>query len=104
MKFRIGVIGLRRGMSFVDVFRLMPDAAVTAVCDADESRLAWFDEQRGGATLLTRYEALLNADVDIIVVASPAPLHAQHSIAALEAGKHVISEVPAVWSLEEAEQ
>lgn len=103
MRFKVGVVGLRRGMSFVDVFRLMSDAEVTAVCDADEARLAWFEEQRGGAKLLTRFEELLNTDVDIIVVASPAPLHAAHSIAALEAGKHVISEVPAVWSLQEAE-
>jgi len=103
MKFKIGVVGLRRGVSLVDVFRLMPDAAVTAVCDTDEARLAWFAEKRGGAQLLTRFEDLLDADVDVLVIASPAPLHAQHSIAALQAGKHVISEVPAVWSLQEAE-
>ncbi len=104
MRFKVGVVGLRRGMSFVDVFRLMPEAEVSMVCDADESRLAWFDEHRGGAKLMTRFEDLLDTDVDVIVVASPAPMHTQHSIAALEAGKHVISEVPAVWSLEEAEQ
>ena len=39
--------------------------------------------------------------VDIVVVATPMPLHAPQSIQALQAGKHVLSEVTAAVSLEE---
>jgi phthalate 4,5-cis-dihydrodiol dehydrogenase len=40
-------------------------------------------------------------DVDAIWVATPNPLHAQHSIAALERGKHVIVSKPMAVTLEE---
>jgi predicted dehydrogenase len=42
--------------------------------------------------------------VDAVVVATPPMLHAQHCIQAMEAGKDVLSEVPAVWTLDEAKQ
>ena len=49
------------------------------------------------------FDAFLSADLDVVVVATPAPLHAAQSILAMEAGAHVLSEVPAAWSLEECE-
>ncbi|MBM4047414.1 MAG: Gfo/Idh/MocA family oxidoreductase [Planctomycetes bacterium] len=51
----------------------------------------------------TEYEDLLKADVDIIVVASGAPEHGQHVCMALDAGKHVLSEVPAEVSMKACE-
>jgi len=43
---------------------------------------------------------LRQPDIDVIVVASDGTLHAEHSCMALEAGKHVLSEVPADYSFE----
>lgn len=40
--------------------------------------------------------------MDAICIATPAPLHAAQAIKALRAGKHVLSEVPAAYTLEEA--
>jgi len=39
-------------------------------------------------------------DVDVIVVASPTYLHAEHAVAAARAGKHVFCEKPLALSLE----
>jgi len=45
---------------------------------------------------------LAEPEIDLIIVASPDPLHAQHAIAALEAGKHVLIDKPFATSLADA--
>jgi hypothetical protein len=51
------------------------------------------------------YRTLLkDSEVDAVFVATPAPLHATMAIEALNAGKHVVSAVPAGLSVEELEQ
>ena len=42
-------------------------------------------------------------DLDVVVVATPSVDHARNSIAALEAGKHVICEKPMAMNLVEAD-
>src|SRR3979409_2626626 len=44
------------------------------------------------------------ADVDAIVVCTPPHIHAEISIAALQAGKHVLCEKPLCRTLDEAER
>src|SRR4051794_5578188 len=44
---------------------------------------------------------MLATDVDAVVVATPMPFHAPQAALALEAGKHVLSEVPAATDLEQ---
>jgi len=45
---------------------------------------------------------LAEPSIDLIVVASPDPLHAEHAIAALEAGKHVLIDKPFAANLTDA--
>jgi len=45
-----------------------------------------------------------NPDIDIVYVVTPNALHAEHSIRAARAGKHVICEKPFTVSVSEAEQ
>lgn len=48
-------------------------------------------------------ETLLSGDaIDAVYVASPVALHAQHTIAALRAGKHVLCEKPTAMNYDEA--
>lgn len=49
-------------------------------------------------------EALSDAQVDLVVIASPSDLHAAQTFAALQAGKDVIVEIPVALSLDEAER
>lgn len=48
-------------------------------------------------------ELIANPDVDIVSVATPPSLHAEIAIAALKAGKHVISEKPTALDVRQAE-
>lgn len=49
-------------------------------------------------------DALANPAVDAVYVASPVMLHAEHAIASLQAGKHVLCEKPVAMNFAEAEQ
>ena len=102
-RIRIGVLGAGRGLSLAKAAALAPSAELAAVCDADEQRLALAKDI--AAKAYDTYEDLLADDsIDAVIVASPMPLHAEHSIAALEAGKHVLSEVTAATSIEQCHQ
>ncbi len=75
-------------------------AEVTAVADVDETR---GKELAGkyGATFYTDFAELAHdPKVDIVNVCTPSGLHAEPSIAAIEAGKHVICEKPLEVTLE----
>jgi predicted dehydrogenase len=100
---KIGIVGLGRGSSYVGLVNARADARVTAVCDVrEEVRTQW--AERLEAQACATMEELCASEVDAIVVATPPVLHAKHCIMAMEAGKHVLSEVPAVWSIEDGRQ
>jgi predicted dehydrogenase len=98
---RFGVIGLRRGHSFVKVCHAVGGATVTALYDIDEARAAQAATEIGARAYID-FDAFLAADVDAVVIASPVPYHAGQAVAALGAGKHVLSEVTACHTLDEA--
>lgn len=102
---RIGILGAGRGVSLARAVALAPSAELVAICDADEQRLARAVSLTGVARTFRDYPEMLDAkEIDAVFVASPMPLHVPHSIAALRAGKHVLSEVTAATSLEQCWQ
>lgn len=100
MKF--GVIGCRRGRSFVRMCGIVGGASVAAIYDVDLPRAR---EVAGeiGAEALGELDAFLESGIDAVVIASPLPYHARQAVAALERGVHVLSEVTACHTLEDAE-
>ncbi len=100
-RVRFGVLGARRGAGLARAMRHAPTAELVALCDAHEETLAKAAASAGVSRTYTSLEAMLDSDIDAVVVASPMPLHAAHSVAALAAGKHVLSEVMAATSIED---
>ena len=98
---RVGVAGLRRGQSFLRVFGQRDDCEVVAVCDTSPEALAEVGDRWQIPTRLDLFDDLIQVDLDAVVIATPGPLHARQAIAALDAGRNVLSEVPAAWTLEE---
>jgi predicted dehydrogenase len=100
-KVKIGVLGAGRGAGLAKSLKLAPSAELWALCDANEERLAGAAAATGVERTYTTYEALLDSEVEAVVVASPMPLHVEHSVQALQAGKHVLSEVNSATSIEQ---
>ena len=57
----------------------------------------------GVRTFETFGEALVDDDVDLVVLATPNDLHAAQAITALEAGKHVVTDKPMCFDAKEAD-
>jgi predicted dehydrogenase len=80
-----------------------PDDELVEIVGSEEAPPKGFIEQYGCAWGSDWRAAISRADVDVVVVCTPPHLHAEMSIAALEAGKHVLCEKPLCRTLEEAE-
>lgn len=80
-----------------------PDDELVEIVGSEEAPPKGFIEQYGCAWGSDWRAAVTRADVDVVVVCTPPHLHAEMSIAALEAGKHVLCEKPLCRTLEEAE-
>jgi len=77
---------------------------IVAVSDAHAERRKEAVE-RYGCRAYDAVEALLgDPDVELAVVATPSHLHCRHTIAALNAGKHVVCEKPMALCVEEADR
>ncbi len=82
-----------------------PEAEVVMLVDLDESLAEEAREQLElppDTPISTRYEdALERDDIDIVDICTPSHLHAEQIIAALQAGKHIVTEKPTGYTLEE---
>ena len=107
MKIRLGILGAYRGFMITKGVRKTDDFEIAAICDKNQERLdsAMKELAEEGITTalgFTDYEQMLRSDIDAVLVATDAPLHVKHTLMALNAGKHVLSEIPSVYSVEEA--
>ncbi len=102
-KVRIGVVG--GGFGCVFYWHEHPNCIVEAVSDPQpDRRAALQDAYKCDKYYETLEELIQDKNVDAVGVFTGAPDHAKHSVMAMEAGKHVISAVPACLTLEEAYQ
>jgi predicted dehydrogenase len=99
---RVGVIGAGSlGYHHARILREVAGAAMAGIYDADPARATKVSAELGVRAFASR-EALLSA-VDAAVVAVPTTAHAEVSLAALDAGVHLLIEKPIAASVEEAD-
>src|SRR5262249_46990890 len=106
-KIGLGVIGVNATNmgSTVSLMKDVPDLRYErgAICAARPEPLEALAREWGVPFHSTDYRALVERpDVDVVAIYSPDHLHADHCLAALAAGKHVICTKPMVTSLEDA--
>lgn len=105
MTLKVGVIGI----GSISEMHIVPylkneDVELIAFCDISEERLQEKGEKYGVENLYTDYNELLaNEEIDAVSICTWNNTHAEISIAALEAGKHVLVEKPLSMTVEEAE-
>lgn len=100
----VGIIGAGRvSRDHVYAVKNIPGLQLIGVADTDESRATGFAQQHQCAAYTDHRDLLARDDVDLILAGVPHWLHAQLSINALNAGKHVMVEKPMAMTLEECE-
>ena len=102
----IGCGGIANGKHMPSLQKL-DNVQMVAFCDIVEQRAVEAASRYGveSAGIYTDYKELLNdSSIDIVHVCTPNDSHAEISIAALEAGKHVMSEKPMAKTAHDAER
>jgi predicted dehydrogenase len=101
----LGVIGFGYMGRTFEAVKGAPDLRyqIRAVCGSNADKIRLGAQQAGVAFWTTDYRELVKRkDIDVVAICSPDPLHAQHALAAIEAGKHVVCCKPSSVTLEEA--
>src|SRR5947209_131424 len=79
-----------------------PESKLVALADPVAERVAELATRHGAKPYADYKEMLKDPNVDAIIVAGPNSLHAQQTIEALQAGKHVLCEKPMATTREDA--
>ncbi|WP_152655173.1 Gfo/Idh/MocA family protein [Oceanobacillus sp. CFH 90083] len=102
----IGCGGIANGKHLPSLSKIK-EVALTAFCDIEKEKAVKAAQAYGteDATVYEDYKKILeDQTIDVVHVLTPNISHAEISIAALEAGKHVMCEKPMAKTSEEAKQ
>ncbi len=103
----VGIVGcgfVGRG-AHVPAFSSIEGAQLVAVADADPKRLGKVQKKYPLKTAYQDYAELVkDPDIQAVVVSLPTPLHAKASLAAIEARKHVLCEMPLAANMQDADR
>jgi len=93
---RIGFIGAGwwATTNHMPLLKARKDVEMVSVCGLDKLMLGRCQRDFGFEHTTTDYRELLKQNLDGVVVASPHAFHAEHALAALKAGCHVMCEKP----------
>jgi predicted dehydrogenase len=104
-RVRFAIIGCGGiGRHHAKTIASLPDAELVAACDIRPERARELAQQHGCEAYDDYAAMLARDDVQVVNVCTPSGLHAEHGIAAAEAGKHVITEKPIDLVLEKVDR
>jgi predicted dehydrogenase len=102
---RVGVVGAGIGAGYIAGFQRRPGVEVTAICARTPTHLGTLASRYHIARTYTDYEAMLAQEpLDVVVIATPNCLHHPMTMAALDAGKHVLCDKPLALDATQARQ
>jgi hypothetical protein len=107
-RLRVGFVGcgeVTQIMHWPSLYQLSDYFEVTALCDVSPSILEELGRLWNVQTLTTDHRELVaRSDVDMVLIANPNAFHAEVTLAAIAAGKHVLIEKPMCVTRREAEE
>ena len=98
----MAIVGLGFGAEFIPIYQRHPNTNMYAVCQRSKDKLEAIGKAFGIEKRYSDYDELLkDKEVDAVHINSPIPNHAEQSLKALYAGKHVACTVPMATSVDE---
>lgn len=108
MKLKVGIIGCGgiANQKHMPAITAAGMADIVAFCDIVEEKAHKAAVKYGvtGASVYSDYTKLLNEDLDAVYVCTPNRSHCEITVAALQAGKHVLCEKPMALNYPEAQK
>ena len=99
-KINIAIAGLGFGAEFIPIYQAHPNANLVAVNQRDAKKLGALQKAFGIEKGYTSYDEMLaDPAIDAVHINTPIPDHAEQTIKALKAGKHVACTVPMATSI-----
>ncbi len=100
--FNVAIIGLGFGAEFIPIYQRHPLANMYAICQRNEEKLQLVADAFKIEKAYTDYDELLkDPAIDVVHINTPIQNHAEQSLKALRAGKHVACTVPMATSVED---
>ena len=105
MTIKVGIIGCGKiaQVRHIPEFAANPHTAPYGFFDLNQERAKDLAEKYGGKAYATCEELLADPEIEAVSVCTANHAHAEATIAALKAGKHVLCEKPMAVTLEECE-
>lgn len=100
MTIKVGIAGVR-GLSNLVGFQSVEGVKVEAFCDINEELLKETAQKYNIPKTYRIFEDMLDSDIDAVVISTPMHCHVPQALLALDAGKHVLSEVTAGVTVDE---
>ena len=103
-KINMAIVGLGFGAEFIPIYHNHPNINMYAICQRNKVKLDQTGDAFGIEVRYTDFQELLKDEtIDAVHINSPIHLHAQQSVDALRAGKHVACTVPMATTVEECD-
>src|ERR1041384_2573708 len=105
-RLRFGIVGAAAqvGESHIEAATACHHGELVAVTDLNLEKCKAI-AKKTGAKLFRSFDAMVQSDlIDTVCIATPHPLHHDMAIAAMRAGKHVITEKPIAVTVREADE
>jgi predicted dehydrogenase len=107
-RLRVGFVGcgeVTQIMHWPSLYQLSDYFEVTALCDVSPSILEELGRLWNVQTLMIDHRELVaRSEVDVVLIANPNAFHAEVTLAAIAAGKHVLIEKPMCVTRREADE
>jgi len=91
------------GRMHASVYGTLGNASLVALVDKSPDRAAAIGKESGAKIFTTLEEAFASCEIDAVDICLPTDLHAEFTIKAANAGKHVLCEKPMAMSLAECD-
>jgi len=92
------------GIKHLDALANIDEVEVTSVMGPTKAKIEAFAAERGiGHAADNLADCLAREDVDAVILATPTQVHAEQAIQCMEAGKHVLVEIPMADSLADSQ-